>query len=106
FSSRRRHTRSDRDWSSDVCSSDLYARGRLQTKVREVLGAEQSARGEDRARSGIWKWRWVLGLATATAIVLLVTLPLSRTPKAPRSEERRVGNECGCRGWRSRAAPA
>src|SRR3989440_9455786 len=25
FSSRRRHTRSDRDWSSDVCSSDLIA---------------------------------------------------------------------------------
>src|SRR5438874_4942782 len=25
FSSRRRHTRSLRDWSSDVCSSDLYA---------------------------------------------------------------------------------
>src|SRR3989440_7820157 len=25
FSSRRRHTRSDRDWSSDVCSSDLHA---------------------------------------------------------------------------------
>src|SRR2546421_6276826 len=25
FSSRRRHTRSDRDWSSDVCSSDLFA---------------------------------------------------------------------------------
>src|SRR2546421_8219403 len=24
FSSRRRHTISDRDWSSDVCSSDLY----------------------------------------------------------------------------------
>src|SRR5690349_21143898 len=24
FSSRRRHTRSLRDWSSDVCSSDLY----------------------------------------------------------------------------------
>src|SRR5206468_6369504 len=23
FSSRRRHTRSDRDWSSDMCSSDL-----------------------------------------------------------------------------------
>src|SRR5699024_9832629 len=27
FSSRRRHTRSKRDWSSDVCSSDLYCRG-------------------------------------------------------------------------------
>src|SRR5579871_3549060 len=25
FSSRRRHTRSLRDWSSDVCSSDLWA---------------------------------------------------------------------------------
>src|SRR5207247_8406462 len=25
FSSRRRHTRSTRDWSSDVCSSDLYS---------------------------------------------------------------------------------
>src|SRR5690349_23998757 len=28
FSSRRRHTRSLRDWSSDVCSSDLMATGR------------------------------------------------------------------------------
>src|SRR5699024_11688343 len=27
FSSRRRHTRSKRDWSSDVCSSDLQAQG-------------------------------------------------------------------------------
>src|SRR5699024_12108545 len=26
FSSRRRHTRSKRDWSSDVCSSDLHVR--------------------------------------------------------------------------------
>src|SRR2546422_5223021 len=26
FSSRRRHTRCSRDWSSDVCSSDLFAR--------------------------------------------------------------------------------
>src|SRR5690606_39928606 len=26
FSSRRRHTRFSRDWSSDVCSSDLYSR--------------------------------------------------------------------------------
>src|SRR5699024_11831567 len=29
FSSRRRHTRSKRDWSSDVCSSDLDALVRL-----------------------------------------------------------------------------
>src|SRR5688572_19837518 len=29
FSSRRRHTRFDCDWSSDVCSSDLLWRNRL-----------------------------------------------------------------------------
>src|SRR5207249_9577115 len=28
FSSRRRHTRSKRDWSSDVCSSDLITSGK------------------------------------------------------------------------------
>src|SRR2546430_8757240 len=31
FSSRRRHTRFDCDWSSDVCSSDLYAGSIWQT---------------------------------------------------------------------------
>src|SRR5437868_15372764 len=36
FSSRRRHTRSKRDWSSDVCSSDLVARlGHLVLGTRE-----------------------------------------------------------------------
>src|SRR5207253_7654261 len=30
FSSRRRHTRWPRDWSSDVCSSDLEPEGRLE----------------------------------------------------------------------------
>src|SRR5690606_40132131 len=29
FSSRRRHTRFSRDWSSDVCSSDLTGRARV-----------------------------------------------------------------------------
>src|SRR5699024_12012214 len=35
FSSRRRHTRSKRDWSSDVCSSDLLVG--LLAHVRSVL---------------------------------------------------------------------
>ena len=36
FSSRRRHTRSDRDWSSDVCSSDLPpARGTHARRRRD-----------------------------------------------------------------------
>src|SRR5699024_11922284 len=30
FSSRRRHTRSKRDWSSDVCSSDLSYLGNMR----------------------------------------------------------------------------
>src|SRR5690606_40501941 len=42
FSSRRRHTRFSRDWSSDVCSSDLvYATVGSDERVRavEALGA-------------------------------------------------------------------
>src|SRR2546421_5298821 len=40
FSSRRRHTRSDRDWSSDVCSSDLHdvPPGKLCSTVTTSLG--------------------------------------------------------------------
>src|SRR6478752_9560605 len=36
FSSRRRHTRCSRDWSSDVCSSDLL--GRAQAMVASAQG--------------------------------------------------------------------
>src|SRR2546422_3275213 len=34
FSSRRRHTRCSRDWSSDVCSSDLRRRARSEPDAR------------------------------------------------------------------------
>src|SRR6266513_1544358 len=37
FSSRRRHTRSKRDWSSDVCSSDLRRR-----RARRTPGASRA----------------------------------------------------------------
>src|SRR2546429_5191798 len=42
FSSRRRHTRCSRDWSSDVCSSDL----KLADVVREVSGLVESGTSE------------------------------------------------------------
>src|SRR5699024_11957268 len=36
FSSRRRHTRSKRDWSSDVCSSDLFYIESCATSTEEI----------------------------------------------------------------------
>src|SRR5256884_6277875 len=38
FSSRRRHTRCSRDWSSDVCSSDLSVRLVVADEWHELLG--------------------------------------------------------------------
>src|SRR5206468_7394115 len=47
FSSRRRHTRSDRDWSSDVCSSDLWeAAVKAHAEKQRVRGqVTQSIKG-------------------------------------------------------------
>src|SRR5699024_9469192 len=44
-SSRRRHTRSKRDWSSDVCSSALLRRTFLGGDPGQVLGGERAAPG-------------------------------------------------------------
>src|SRR5699024_1447133 len=48
FSSRRRHTRSKRDWSSDVCSSDLGVLHRLDLAetIRMVPGDVVGVRGD------------------------------------------------------------
>src|SRR5437868_1526820 len=46
FSSRRRHTRSKRDWSSDVCSSDLlYNYYREDWLIRKLAGMLETAFG-------------------------------------------------------------
>src|SRR5690606_41184173 len=37
FSSRRRHTRFSRDWSSDVCSSDLHAHDSSQKTIFGIV---------------------------------------------------------------------
>src|SRR5690606_39732543 len=44
FSSRRRHTRFSRDWSSDVCSSDLTGRKRRRTDWSAAAAALPGAR--------------------------------------------------------------
>src|SRR5215208_7850798 len=43
FSSRRRHTRWPRDWSSDVCSSDLLSRARRLVRSAMVADAADEA---------------------------------------------------------------
>src|SRR5271166_638217 len=53
FSSRRRHTRWPRDWSSDVCSSDLYyIDNRKHQKPMRWKG--QHVRDEARLRDRLW----------------------------------------------------
>src|SRR5690606_39752380 len=46
FSSRRRHTRFSRDWSSDVCSSDLFA-PRLDIVHLEAVALQVAERHAD-----------------------------------------------------------
>src|SRR5690606_40583192 len=67
FSSRRRHTRFSRDWSSDVCSSDL------------VLGDQ---------------WLEAVPLVRIIALAMIFSLGVDLNY---RSEERRVGKECRSR---------
>src|SRR5439155_16859748 len=78
FSSRRRHTRWPRDWSSDVCSSDLLALSRDRHAAWREWGPYLSERQwgtvrEDYSTSGD-AWNYF-----------------------SRSEERRVGKECRAR---------
>src|SRR6266508_6749866 len=51
FSSRRRHTRWPRDWSSDVCSSDLARGANRGNSVRIRLDRDRGGRTEEFQRS-------------------------------------------------------
>src|SRR3712207_7607805 len=81
FSSRRRHTRYWRDWSSDVCSSDLAYRDWLVSAIAEGRR----------------------GSADLVAYYFLRAYSLLREGggfgllAVKRSEERRVGKECRSR---------
>src|SRR5688500_19875189 len=85
FSSRRRHTRLQGDWSSDVCSSDLG---------RALCGG--MAFEDDLA--GSLPDRDPLLLAHVAEDRLDLVARLDHQDLATRSEERRVGKECRS-GW-------
>src|SRR5206468_7869752 len=100
-SSRRRHTRSDRDWSSDVCSSDLISAledrvetGALRGRQREIL--------RHAIEHLLTPPRLLLGGGTSAATTTsasATTAALARALRS-RSEERRVG-----KGGRSAQGP-
>src|SRR3712207_7773698 len=88
FSSRRRHTRYWRDWSSDVCSSDLFrALGEPEGFVLEGMDAERRE-----ARVGD-----VLTVRLPPNTGDLVRIEVRGAGRLRRSEERRVGKECRSR---------
>src|SRR5690606_40246386 len=96
----RRHTRFSRDWSSDVCSSDLVGEPRrvslagaalVIAVLVSVAVASQAIYVETDLDATEYKvadlWQLFEGLMF---IVVVMLLPHGR------SEERRVGKECSC----------
>src|SRR2546430_14242926 len=73
FSSRRRHTRFDCDWSSDVCSSDLQSAGDLAADLERWLGGRPIVARPVSPPARIWRWsqRNPKLVGTATAGLLL-----------------------------------
>src|SRR2546430_9792776 len=90
FSSRRRHTRFDCDWSSDVCSSDLGAP--VRDPAGSLLGAVLVFR-DITARRQNEKARGLLAAIVESSEDAIV----SKNLDGVRSEERRVGKECRSR---------
>src|SRR5690606_40841122 len=88
FSSRRRHTRFSRDWSSDVCSSDLHA----IIGLRDCGGGEGVGLHDVRAGFGVGVVDILDGLWLGKDEQVVVAL-LMTGAAGERSEERRVGKE-------------
>src|SRR5206468_10011467 len=93
-SSRRRHTRSDRDWSSDVCSSDLcqvliLGCGLGLYQMTSLMLGTAGSRQLDLSLSipTVESRDFAEPLATKAGVIGSLVTPLSR------SEERRVGKE-------------
>src|SRR3989440_8877859 len=91
FSSRRRHTRSDRDWSSDVCSSDL------KYQAINVLPGTYRITAERRGFNPVAQTVTVKAGETISADLAMTDGPDVASNINGRSEERRVGKECRSR---------
>src|SRR5690606_5639918 len=93
FSSRRRHTRFSRDWSSDVCSSDLFA---MVDTAQISSGADQPGlviRNEDVFEEKV-RERVVLTRATGhllSPVLLLQTARAGELDAALRDAVARAG---------------
>src|SRR5690606_39724056 len=91
FSSRRRHTRFSRDWSSDVCSSDLTLDKYVNS---DTIRYRPEFAGDNRDQRAFLAWATLwLGVAAAQAQQGAHAL-LFTDWRQLRSEERRVGKEC------------
>src|SRR5699024_12235216 len=91
LSSRRRHTRSKRDWSSDVCSSDLWQQ-RLPFRFSATLDDSGSK------ATGRYQATGTLSLDHPLELNDLLYASIGRSVfnanGKGRSEERRVGKGC------------
>src|SRR5207249_8652249 len=95
FSSRRRHTRSKRDWSSDVCSSDLILR-RLKMPVGSVFKPKDLQKDVQMIED-LYGAKGYIGERDADHVPVIAH---RNANTQTRSEERRVGKECRSRKWR------
>src|SRR5947209_10829823 len=94
FSSRRRHTRYWRDWSSDVCSSDLSSAQLLHRRGESVDFRLGPLLGHGH-ENGISQLRIPAAQGESREVAGAAQL-------RERSEERRVGKECSTRWWLKR----
>src|SRR5207302_6508589 len=100
------HTRFSRDWSSDVCSSDLRNVESIDDYVTLIglfRAVAAHARPEGRAHDVTpSSWPQLLRRFYELALLALheVVARGGGVREAPRSEERRVGKGCGGRGAR------
>src|SRR5206468_5805386 len=99
-------TRSDRDWSSDVCSSDLKCNGRVapadssaggRIRITETRVGQRAGRAEIQQEAGLIGER--ADKVFEAAFRIEAHGSAGEAESSFRSEERRVGKESGTRGW-------